>query len=86
MYTLDARTLTSLGYAKKLREGQFFRDEWVLYDRDAGTYAIAGETRPVATNDTPAGRQQNRRVEIVIVGAGTVADAVRPDPGGAPPR
>lgn len=35
---LDARTLTSLGYAKKLREGGFFRDEWVLYDRDAGTY------------------------------------------------
>jgi len=25
-----------------------------------------GKTRPVATNDTPAGRQQNRRVEIVI--------------------
>lgn len=25
-----------------------------------------GETSPVATNDTPAGRQQNRRVELVI--------------------
>jgi outer membrane protein OmpA-like peptidoglycan-associated protein len=25
-----------------------------------------GETTPVATNDTPAGRQQNRRVELVI--------------------
>lgn len=35
---LDARTLTSLGYSKKLREGRFFRDEWVLYDRDAGTF------------------------------------------------
>ena len=35
---LDARTLTSLGYSKKLREGHFFRDEWVLYDRDAGTF------------------------------------------------
>ncbi|PIR19191.1 MAG: hypothetical protein COV48_03370 [Elusimicrobia bacterium CG11_big_fil_rev_8_21_14_0_20_64_6] len=31
---LDARTLTSLGYSKKVREGHFFRDEWVLYDRD----------------------------------------------------
>lgn len=35
---LDARTLTSLGYSKKLREGGFFRDEWVLYDRDANTF------------------------------------------------
>lgn len=35
---LDARTLTSLGYSKKVREGHFFRDEWVLYDRDAGTF------------------------------------------------
>ncbi|MEQ1918042.1 MAG: DUF3108 domain-containing protein, partial [Elusimicrobiota bacterium] len=35
---LDARTLTSLGYSKKVREGHFFRDEWVLYDRDASTF------------------------------------------------
>lgn len=35
---LDARTLTSLGYSKKVREGHFFRDEWVLYDRDAQTF------------------------------------------------
>jgi outer membrane protein OmpA-like peptidoglycan-associated protein len=28
-----------------------------------------GETRPVASNDTPAGRQQNRRVELVVSGA-----------------
>ena len=34
------------------------------------TYPVAtrglGKTRPVATNDTPEGRQVNRRVEIII--------------------
>lgn len=45
-----------------------------------------GESRPVASNDNAAGRQQNRRVEIVIVGAGTVADAVRADTAATPPR
>jgi hypothetical protein len=29
----------------------------------------------VATNATPEGRQQNRRVEIVVLGAGTLAQA-----------
>jgi D-glycero-D-manno-heptose 1,7-bisphosphate phosphatase len=29
---LDAEKMRSLGYSKKLREGNFFRDEWVVYD------------------------------------------------------
>lgn len=59
---LDARTLTSLGYSKKLREGGFFRDEWVLYDRDAntfvarrvdknGNYAVRTGTIPASVQD-----------------------------------
>jgi outer membrane protein OmpA-like peptidoglycan-associated protein len=32
-----------------------------------------GETKPVTTNDTPEGRQMNRRVEIVIIDSETAA-------------
>ncbi len=55
---LDARTLTSLGYSKKVREGRFFRDEWVLYDRDAGTFVNRRASRDgafsVRTGTIPA--------------------------------
>jgi outer membrane protein OmpA-like peptidoglycan-associated protein len=36
-----------------------------------------GKTQPVASNDTPSGRQQNRRVEVIVLGAGKVADALK---------
>ena len=40
--------------------------------------AAFGETRPVAINDTTAGRQQNRRVEIVVSGE-SIGTAPRAD-------
>ena len=43
----------------------YFRSQGVLPQRLAA-YGM-GETEPVATNETPAGRQANRRVELRIV-------------------
>lgn len=59
---VDATTLTSLGYSKKLREGHFFRDEWVLYDKPAarflskktdrdGAFSWSAGTIPVQVQD-----------------------------------
>jgi len=43
-----------------------------------------GKDNPVATNDTAAGRQQNRRVEMVVNGdviGQPLSDAPQPNPG-----
>ncbi|MDQ3698753.1 MAG: OmpA family protein [Gemmatimonadota bacterium] len=60
------------------RRAAAVREALVAGGVDAGriTSRGFGKGQPVATNDTPAGRQQNRRVEVVVLGAGSLADAV----------
>jgi outer membrane protein OmpA-like peptidoglycan-associated protein len=41
-----------------------------------------GKTQPVATNDTPEGRQRNRRVELIVNGAAIGNSASLPPQGG----
>ena len=45
----------------------YFRSQGVLPQRLAA-YGV-GETQPIASNDTPQGRQENRRVELRIIPA-----------------
>jgi outer membrane protein OmpA-like peptidoglycan-associated protein len=37
-----------------------------------------GETKPVASNDTPDGRLQNRRTEFAVAGPATTTTKVNP--------
>jgi outer membrane protein OmpA-like peptidoglycan-associated protein len=63
------------------------RDALVAGGLDSAVISVHGygKAMPVATNATPDGRQQNRRVEIVVLGAGTIGDLLDPRaaPGGA---
>ena len=54
------------------------RDALVTGGMDSTAISVHGygKANPVATNATADGRQQNRRVEIVVLGAGTVGDLV----------
>lgn len=56
---MDARTLSSLGYSKQLREGHFFRDEWVLNQdgRWVGKWAGRDLNYNVAVGTAPIGVQ-----------------------------
>jgi len=53
-----------------LRRGQAVRDHLVRQGVPPEAVAAMGfgSTRPLASNDTPLGRQQNRRVELVLTG------------------
>src|SRR5262245_10982869 len=71
----------SADYNQRLSENRASSVRAYLVDQGIAPNAIGtagfGETMPVASNDTPAGRQQNRRVELVVsgesIGAGTSA-------------
>ena len=86
---LDARTLTSLGYSKKVREGRFFRDEWVLYDRDAatfvnrrvnrdGTFSVRSGTIPARVQDILSSIYWTR-AQTLENGAAVKVDVNTPD-------
>jgi outer membrane protein OmpA-like peptidoglycan-associated protein len=59
-------------YNQRLSEqrGESVRDYLVQQGMPGGSVTTRGfgKTQPTATNDTAAGRQQNRRVELVISG------------------
>jgi outer membrane protein OmpA-like peptidoglycan-associated protein len=59
-------------YNQRLSENRAGSVRTYLVDSGIASNAIGtagfGETMPVASNDTPAGRQQNRRVELIVSG------------------
>jgi len=74
----------SADYNQRLSENRADSVRTYLVDQGIAPNAIGtagfGETMPVASNDTPAGRQQNRRVELIVSGEsiGTAAAATPP--------
>ncbi len=73
----DAAGSDDTNQALSERRAQAVREALVARGLDAARIATLGlgEARPIAGNDTPGGRQQNRRVEIVVSDAqGAFAD------------
>jgi len=65
------------------RRAQAVRDYFVQQGVNSASVEAHGygKTEPIASNDTPEGRQQNRRVELILSG-----DAIGTDAGGPPPQ
>ncbi|HET9307913.1 MAG TPA: OmpA family protein [Candidatus Sulfotelmatobacter sp.] len=66
------------------RRAQSVRDYFVQQGISSASVEAHGfgKTEPIATNDTPEGRQQNRRVELVLSGdaIGNTTGAIAPTP------
>lgn len=82
----DSRGSDALNNRLSNERAASVRNALVAGGIDAGriTSSGFGKTQPVADNASPAGRQQNRRVEVIVLGAGTVADAAKRDSTKAP--
>jgi outer membrane protein OmpA-like peptidoglycan-associated protein len=74
----------SADYNQRLSENRADSVRLYLVEQGIAPNAIGtagfGETMPVASNDTPAGRQQNRRVELVVSGESIGATAAATPP------
>lgn len=77
----DARGSDALNNRLSNERASSVRNALVAGGVDAGRISSSGfgKTQPVADNNTAEGRQQNRRVEVIVLGAGTVADAAKRD-------
>ena len=64
------------------RRAQAVRDYFVQEGINSAAVAAHGygKTEPIASNDTPEGRQQNRRVELILAGDAIGTDANDPPP------
>jgi outer membrane protein OmpA-like peptidoglycan-associated protein len=58
-----------------MRRAEAVRQALLRYKIDPGRILLGsqGESNPVASNDTPAGRRENRRVEVTVAGAESMA-------------
>jgi len=76
--TGTARTNWDLSTARALSVVRFLQEAGVDPKRLAA--AGYGEFQPLASNDTPEGRSQNRRIEIVLASADAPPDVAAPVP------